>query len=61
MSTMQTTSEVAAMMVDTYGDRAQVIVAKREREAVEAGNQKEAEDWRKVREALQLSLGPRST
>jgi hypothetical protein len=61
MSTIQTTSELAAMMAETYGARANVIVAKRERDAIEAGNASEAEDWRKVRAAIQQMQGPRST
>lgn len=46
--------EYAQQLLDTHGDKAIVVAAKKARTFEENGNLKEAESWRKIESALKV-------
>jgi len=58
--TMQTieTQEYASQWLETHGDKAVVVAAKRARSFENNGNSKEATTWRKIEAAIKLMRGP---
>ena len=61
MPPIRTIHETAAALRRSFGEKAQAIVAQRERQALISDRASEAEDWRMVREALLEARGPRAT
>lgn len=60
MNTQQI-SDMARMLIDAHGDQALVAAARRQAEEERRGNETEAENWRRVREAISLRKGPRES
>lgn len=58
MPNAMSTHDTARVLIDSYGDRARVEAARREQEAISAGRDDLAEDWRRVREVLTQRAGP---
>jgi hypothetical protein len=57
---MQTieTQEYASQWLETHGDKAVVVAAKRARSFEKNGNSEEATTWRKIEAAIKLMRGP---
>ena len=51
----------ARKMFDQAGPRAIAIAARKAQECAEAGNERAAEDWRRIRTSLLERRGPRET
>jgi len=52
------TQEYAQQLLETHGDKAVVVAAKRACSFEEKGNGKEATTWRQIEAALKLMRGP---
>jgi hypothetical protein len=52
------TQDYARQLLDTHGDKAVVVAAKRACSFEENGNSKEAATWRQIEAALLLMRGP---
>jgi hypothetical protein len=52
------TEEYARLWLETYGDQAVVVAAKRARSFEEEGKLEEATTWRKIEGAIKLMRGP---
>jgi hypothetical protein len=50
--------DYARQLLDTHGDKAVVVAAKKAFSFEENGNSKEATTWRKIEAALKLMRGP---
>jgi hypothetical protein len=50
-------NEYATQLMESFGAQAPVEAAQRERKALDAGNKDEAEQWRKVLEAIKARRG----
>jgi hypothetical protein len=57
---MQTieTQDYARQLLDTHGDKAVVVAAKKARSFEENGNSNEATTWRQIEAAIKLMRGP---
>src|SRR5450759_397204 len=55
------TQEYARQLLETHGDRAVVVAAKKACSFEEKGNSNEAKTWRKIETALKLMRGPRQS
>ncbi len=57
---MQTieTQEYARQMLETHGDKAVVVAAKKASSFEQSGDAREAETWRGIEAALKLMRGP---
>ena len=58
MTDATTTHEMAKVFVERFGDKAALEVNKREQRARASGKDTEAEDWHRVRQALETMKGP---
>ena len=58
MTDATTTHEMAKVFVERYGDKAALEVNKRRQRAEVSGKDAEAEDWARVRQALEIMRGP---
>lgn len=54
-------SELARMLIDAHGSQAIVVASQRQAEEERQGNNKEAENWRKVRSAIAERRGPHAS
>ena len=54
----ETRHQMAEILRESFGDKAPLEAARREREAREAGQQQEAESWQEVRKILKEQSGP---
>ncbi|SFB01231.1 hypothetical protein SAMN05421688_2363 [Poseidonocella pacifica] len=54
-------AEFARALHSAHGDRAVVEVSERMRRCSEGGRTSEAEDWRRIRDAIYAQRGPRQT
>jgi len=54
----ETRHQMAEVLRESFGDKAAFEAARREREAREAGQQQEAENWQEVRKLLKEQSGP---
>ena len=61
MSNMTSTHEMAKIFVARYGSEAALEVHRREQQARQAGQDTEAHNWHRVRQALEIVRGPRVT
>jgi hypothetical protein len=52
------TQDYARQLLDTHGDKAVVVAAKKARSFEEKGNSEEATTWRKIEAAIKLMRGP---
>jgi hypothetical protein len=50
--------DYARQLLDTHGDKAVVVAAKKASSFEEKGNSKEATTWRQIEAALKLMRGP---
>ena len=50
--------DYARQLLDTHGDKAVVVAAKKASSFEEKGNSKEAATWRQIEAALKLMRGP---
>lgn len=50
-------SEYAWQLMQSFGDKAAVEAGKRERQALDDGNQDEAEQWSRIRKAIEERKG----
>lgn len=57
MTNPMATSQYAHALYRAHGDKAEAEVARRERQASEAGNTDEAQSWRKVRASIRQLRG----
>jgi len=55
------TQDYARQLLETHGDKAVVVAAKRACAFEEKGNSREATTWRQVEAALKLMRGPRQS
>jgi hypothetical protein len=55
------TQEYARQWLETHGDKAVVVAAKRACSFEEKGNSEEATTWRKIEAAIKLMRGPRQS
>ncbi len=53
--------EYARQLLETHGDKAVVVAAKKARSFEQKGNSKEAKTWRQIEKALKLMRGPRQS
>lgn len=53
--------EYARQLLETHGDKAVVVAAKRARSFEEKGNNTETKTWRQIEAALKLMRGPRQS
>ncbi|HEX5998271.1 MAG TPA: hypothetical protein VFZ16_02560 [Hyphomicrobiaceae bacterium] len=51
--------DYARQLVETHGEKAQVVAAQRATALEQAGDSEQAEDWRRIERALQLMRGAR--
>ena len=52
------TQDYAQQLLDTHGDKAVVVAAKKASSFEEKGNSEEAATWRQIEAALKLMRGP---
>jgi hypothetical protein len=50
--------DYASRLLKDHGDKAQVIAAQRAVECEKRGDRSEAQDWRRIRDALEEMRGP---
>jgi hypothetical protein len=50
--------DYASRLLRDHGDKAQLIAARRAIECEKRGDKREAEDWRRIRDALKEMKGP---
>ena len=55
------TQDYARQLLETHGDRAVVVAAKKACSFEEKGNSNEAKTWRQIETALKLMRGPRQS
>lgn len=58
MTDIKTAQEMAKILSESFGDKAAFEAERREREAREAGQDLEAEEWYEVRKTLDAQSGP---
>jgi hypothetical protein len=58
---MEKVASLARMLMDAHGAQAELAAARRQAEAQKKGDAREAEDWKRIRAAIVLAKGPRST
>ena len=61
MTDIKTAQEMAKILSESFGDKAVFEAERREREAREAGQDREAEEWYEVRKTLTATSGPPET
>jgi hypothetical protein len=53
--------EYARSLFEAHGDRAEYEAAQRAHKCEEAGDKEQAEDWRKIRDAISQLRGPHAS